>query len=103
MILNNVLVHHVLFWLNDKNDLPEFLNGLNSLSAINNVKYFNVGVAADTHGDKIERSYHASLLTIFDDLQAHDAYQVDPIHEAFLTNYVKKFVAKVVVTDSVDA
>jgi hypothetical protein len=42
-------------------------------------------------------------LTVFDNKEAQDAYQVDPIHDEFLANYVKPLVAKVMVTDSVDA
>lgn len=103
MILNNVLVHHVHFWLKDKADLPQFLEGLKTLTTIAGVNYIHIGVVGDTHGAKVDRSYDAALLTIFDDLAAHDAYQVDPIHQAFLTDYVKVFVDRVVVTDGIDA
>ena len=103
MKLTNVLVHHVHFWLKNRADLPAFLEGLNTLTEIPNVPYIHIGVVANTNGPKVERSYDASLLTIFDDLAAHDVYQVDPIHQAFLANYVKVFVDKVVVTDAIDA
>ena len=103
MKLSNGLVHHVHFWLKDKADLPKFLEGLKTLATIGGVNYIHIGTVADTHGAKVDRSYDASLLTIFDDLAAHDTYQVDPIHQAFLADYVKIYVDKVVVTDSVDA
>jgi hypothetical protein len=103
MLLKNIFVHHVHFWLNDKADLPELIKGLHTLEQINHIKQIHIGISADTHRDVVDRSYDASLLIIFDDSSAQDAYQVDPIHDEFVENYVKPYVAKVVVTDSVDA
>lgn len=103
MKLNNVLVHHVHFWLKNKADVPAFLEGLKTLEEIEGVNYIHIGVVGDTHGAKVDRTYDASLLTIFDDVAAHDIYQIHPIHQAFLTNYVKEYVDKVVVTDAIDA
>lgn len=103
MLLKNIFVHHVHFWLNDKADLPKLLEGLHSLTHISHIKQIHIGVAADTHRDVVDRGYDASLLIIFDDAAAHDAYQIDPIHDDFVANYVKPYVDKVVVTDSMDA
>ena len=103
MLLKNTFIHHVHFWLNDGADLPKLLEGLHSLEKISHVKQIHVGIKADTHRDVVDRSYDASLLIIFDNQAAHDAYQIDPLHDAFVADYVKPYVSKVVVRDCVDA
>ena len=39
-------------------------------------------------GDRpvIERSYTVGLTVLFKDVAAHDAYQIDPLHQAFLAS-----------------
>lgn len=103
MLLKNIFVHHVHFWLNTQADLPKLLEGLHKLAEIKHVKQIHIGVKADTHRDVVDRSYDASLLIIFEDQVAHDAYQIDPIHDDFVADYVKPYVSKVVVQDCVDA
>jgi hypothetical protein len=103
MLLQNIFVHHVYFWLKDKAELPKLIEGLNSLAAITYIKQIHVGVPASTHRDVVDRSYDASLLIIFDNQDYQDAYQVDAIHENFVENYAKPLCAKIVVKDSVDA
>jgi len=103
MQLKNIFTHHVHFWLKNKADLPKFIEGLNTLATISHVKQIHVGVKADTHRDVVDRSYDASLLIIFDNQAAHDAYQIDPIHDKFVENYAGPHCEKVVVQDSVDA
>jgi len=103
MLLSDIFVHHVHFWLNNQAELPKLLEGLQKLAQIKHIKQIHIGVKADTHRDVVDRSYDASLLIIFDNQQAHDAYQVDPIHDDFVANYVKPYVSKVVVQDSIDA
>jgi hypothetical protein len=103
MKLTNVFVHQVYFWLKDEADQPKLIEGLKTLTNIGGVQYIHIGVVAGTPKDVVDNTYHASLLTVFDNKEAQDAYQVDPIHDEFLANYVKPLVAKVMVTDSVDA
>ncbi|HEY0246443.1 MAG TPA: Dabb family protein [Mucilaginibacter sp.] len=103
MQLKNIFAHHVHFWLKNKADLPKFIEGLNTLATISHVKQIQVGVKADTHRDVVDRSYDASLLIIFDNQAAHDAYQIDPIHDKFVENYAAPLCEKVVVQDSIDA
>ncbi|MDX2188340.1 MAG: Dabb family protein [Bacteroidota bacterium] len=97
------LVHQVYFWL--KKDLTEaqiktFESGIRSLLKVKTMKYGAIGKPGAT-ADRpvIEKSYSYSLLTIFDDVAGHDAYQVDPIHEQFLKD-CKEMWEKVIVYDS---
>ncbi len=103
MLLKNSFIHHVHFWLKNKADQQKLIEGLHALAPITHIKQINIGVAADTHRDVVDRSYDASLLIIFDNQAAHDAYQIDPIHETFVENYAKPLCERVVVQDSVDA
>ena len=83
-----MLVHVVLFWLKKDLSIEDralFVKGVNSLSAISSLSGFHVGVpAATTKRPSIDDSYDYGLYTNFDNLEGHNAYQVDPIHLKFL-------------------
>lgn len=84
------MIHSVLFWL--KEDLTEedrvsFENQLRGLSEIPSVTELFVGTPANTQKRPVvESSYDYCLTVLLEDVQAHDAYQVDPIHLAFVQN-----------------
>lgn len=78
--------HVVNFWL--KKDLTDaqrktFLKGVQSLGTIETVDVFHVGYPASTDRPVIDRSYDICLICMFADKAGHDAYQEDPIHDAF--------------------
>ena len=102
MLLKNTFTHHVHFWLKDKADKAKLIEGLYSLAPIESIRDIHIGEPADTNRDVIDRSYDLSLLILFDDKAAQDAYQDDPIHLLFVDNYAKPLAAKVVVQDSVN-
>ncbi len=86
-----MLFHNVYFWL--KPELTparraEFRRGVESLAGIKSVARVDVGGPAPT-GDRpvIERSYDIALIVQCRDVAAHDAYQVDPLHLAFVANF----------------
>lgn len=103
MLLQNIFIHHVHFWLKNKADQAKLIEGLHILEPITHIKQIHIGVMADTHRDVVDRTYDASLLIIFDNQAAHDAYQIDPIHLVFVEEYAKPLCEKVVVQDSIDA
>ena len=81
-----MLTHTVFFWAKD--DLSpaqraDFQAGLLTLPGVPSVSAGWVGTASDTNREVIDRSYTFALLLRFKDLAGHDAYQVDPIHDAF--------------------
>jgi hypothetical protein len=99
-----MLSHVVFFW--SKADLSaaemaDFEAGLRTLLTIPLVVDGSVGVPAGTDRPVVERSYAFALSLRFKDLAAHDAYQVDPIHDAFHARCMKYW-SKVVVYDFVD-
>lgn len=81
-----MFVHSVYFWLVD--DIPaaecaRFVAGLHSLRGIEGVAHGWIGVPAPTDRPVIERGYSYALTLVFPDVAAHDAYQVDPVHDRF--------------------
>jgi hypothetical protein len=83
-----MLVHSVFFWL--KPDLSadqraEFERGVASLAKIAAVESCHIGTPAATpKRPTIDDSYSVALTVLLKDIAAHDAYQIDPIHLAFV-------------------
>ncbi|HEY9002342.1 MAG TPA: Dabb family protein [Mucilaginibacter sp.] len=102
MFLHNTFVHHVHFWLKNKEDKAKLIEGLETLIPITHIRDMHIGVPADTNRDVIDRSYDVSLLLLFDDLEAEEAYQHDPVHVVFAEHYAKVLCSKVVVSDSIN-
>lgn len=83
-----MLVHTVLFYLKD--DLTpaqrqQVAAGLETLKAIKSAQAVYIGTPAKATALRpvVESTYDFALTVLFQDLPAHDAYQVDPIHKAF--------------------
>ena len=87
-----MLAHTVIFWL--KNDLSEdqrnaFREGLESLKGIEYSKGLYIGTPAATSDRPIiDKSYHFGITAVFDSMKNHDAYQIHPLHKAFLEKFV---------------
>lgn len=98
-----MLVHVVLFWLKD--DLSDtqrsaFKAGLERLTTIEAAETAYVGTPAATlERPVIDTSYDYCLTVIAKDVAAHDAYQVDPRHLAFLESF-KPFWTQVKIYDA---
>lgn len=82
-----MLTHVVLFWTRgglSAAEYEDFQAGLRSLPSISSVSAGWVGTPANTtNRPVIDRSYAFALTLRFKDLAAHDAYQIDPAHDAF--------------------
>jgi hypothetical protein len=102
MYLNNTFVHHVHFWLKNKEDQAKLIEGLRTLVPITHIRDIHIGVVADTDRDVIDRSYDASLLLLFNSLEEEEAYQHDPTHLIFVEQYAKPLCARVLVLDNVN-
>lgn len=102
MFLHDTFVHHVHFWLKNKEDKAKLIEGLETLIPIPHIRDMHIGVPADTNRDVIDRSYDVSLLLLFDDLEAEEAYQHDPVHVVFAEQYAGPLCSKVVVSDSIN-
>ncbi len=103
--MKSVFVHQVYFWLKNPTstaDRDKLVEGLKTLTKIKHIKSWHLGIPAGTSRDVIDGSYSISWLNTLKDRAAQDAYQIDPLHLAFVENY-KHLWEKVVVYDSVDA
>lgn len=97
-----MFVHVVNFWL--KKDLSDaerqqFVDGVKELGNIESLVTFNIGKPASTDRPVIDRSYDYCELTIFNDVEGHDIYQVHPLHLKFIDE-CKHLWEKVLIYDS---
>lgn len=98
-----MLVHTVYFWLKSEitaAQRAEFRRGVESLAGIKAVDAVYVGTPAATEKRPIiDDTYAVALTVMCRDLAAHDAYQVDPLHLAFIANF-KSFWSRVQIYDA---
>jgi hypothetical protein len=98
-----MLVHTVYFWLKPEltaQQRADFRRGVESLGGIKAVEKLYVGVPAKTEKRPIiDDSYSVALTVICKDVAGHDAYQVDPIHLAFVNTF-KTFWTRVQIYDA---
>ena len=96
------LIHHVFFWLKkpgSATDRQQLIEGLKTLSGIKEVKKLLIGTPAETEQrGVVDNSYDVSELMYFDNIEGQNAYQVHPIHKAFVEKYSHLW-EKVVVYD----
>lgn len=99
----SLFVHHVLFYLKDPHsdiDKNKLLEGLQLLTTISNIKFYNIGTPANTHRSVIEKDYTFSWLCFFDGASEEAAYQIHPTHDLFRIQYEHLW-EKVVVYDAI--
>jgi hypothetical protein len=82
-----MLVHTVYFWLKPGVDRAAFRRQAETLAGIPGLTACHIGTPAPTPARPvIDASYDVALTTVMADLAAHDAYQVHPLHQAFLAS-----------------
>lgn len=83
-----MLVHSVYFWLKPEltaAQRAEFRATLETLTTVKSVEKVYIGTpAGTTKRPVIDDSYAFALTIVCRDVAAHDAYQVDPLHQAFV-------------------
>jgi hypothetical protein len=98
-----MLYHCVYFWLKPEltaEQRAEFRRGVESLKGIKCVEQVSIGVpAGTTRRPVIDSSYDVALIVVCKDVAAEAAYQVDPLHLAFVGN-CKTFWSRVQIYDS---
>jgi len=97
-----MFVHAVYFWLKPEltpAQRAEFQAGVETLKGIASTEAVYIGPPAETRRPVVDRTYTLALVVLLKDLAAHDAYQVDPIHKAFVENFASYW-DKVVIYDS---
>lgn len=80
-----MLVHSVLFWLKPGTDKARFRAEVSKLAGIPGLIACHIGTpAATAKRPVIDTSYDFALTVVVKDVAAHDAYQIDPLHTAFI-------------------
>ena len=83
-----MLVHTVFFWLKPEltpAQLADFRRGVETLRTIKSVDKFYIGTPAATEKRPvIDHSFSFGITVMCQDVAAEKAYQVDPIHRAFV-------------------
>ncbi len=86
-----MLVHNVFFWLRkdlDGAQITEFRMGLESLKTIEHAEAIYVGSPAQVpERPVLDTSYDFCLTVVLKDVTAHNAYQADPVHQAFIGSF----------------
>jgi hypothetical protein len=98
-----MLIHSVYFWLKPgltPSQRSHFKGEVAKLAAVRTIDRIYVGAPATLLERAVtERGFDVALTIVFKDAAAHDAYQVDPIHLAFVEGNKDSWV-KVQVFDS---
>lgn len=98
------LVHHVFFWLRNPqsvSDREQLIAGLRTLEGIETVRGIHIGVPASTElREVVDNSFSVSEILWFEDVAGQDAYQVHPVHQAFVAACSHLW-SKVVVYDAI--
>jgi hypothetical protein len=83
-----MLIHSVYFWLKPEltaAQRAEFLTALKALQEVPSVKEFHLGrPAAVTDRPVVDKTFDYGITCVFENLDAHNAYQVHPLHVAFV-------------------
>ena len=86
-----MLVHTVFFWLKPEltaEQRADFRRGVESLATISATEKVYVGTPAGVPDRPImDKTFAVGLTVICKDVAAHNAYQVDPIHLAFIERF----------------
>lgn len=98
-----MLYHCVYFWLKPEltpAQRADFRRGVESLQTIKSAARVSVGAPAKTTARPVvDASYDVALIVECADVAAEAAYQVDPIHKAFVENF-KTYWTRVQIYDS---
>jgi len=98
-----MLIHSVYFWLKPEltdAQRAEFLAALKALKDVPSVKVFHLGrPAAVTDRPVVDKTFDYGITCAFENLDGHNAYQVHPLHVAFV-NTGKPLWARVQIYDA---
>ncbi|HSK12639.1 MAG TPA: Dabb family protein [Phnomibacter sp.] len=85
------VIHQVFFWLKEPGNaehISQLKEGLYSMKEIPQVKQLHIGVPASTEvRDVIDNTWQVSETMYFNSVEDQDAYQVHPLHQAFIEKY----------------
>lgn len=90
-----MFTHVVMFWL--RKDAPaearrQLIDDCRAyLAKIPTIKFIDAGRPAMTPREVVDNTYDVGLVTVFDDREGHDAYQVHELHQTFIARNKANF------------
>lgn len=96
-----MFIHSVYFWLKPEcnpDQVADFRRGLETLEEIEATDGVFIGTPAKTDRPVVDRTYSFAMTVVLRGKDEHDAYQLDPIHQAFLGKFAEYW-SKVVIYD----
>ena len=96
-----MFVHTVFFWLKEEltdAQKQQFKQGVDTLKDVKPHVKILTGSPASTNRAIIDTSYDYALTCIFENIEDHDTYQVDPVHLQFIENHANDW-EKVLIYD----
>ncbi|MFD2036213.1 Dabb family protein [Belliella marina] len=79
------MIHQVFFWLNEGEDVENFMREASVLGKCPTVAKFFIGQPAPTEArDVVDHSYQVACTLFFKSLEDQSAYQVEPKHLEFI-------------------
>ena len=96
-----MLVHTVIFRTRNKDRLEHLREGLETLRAIRGPAFMHIGAPVPSARPVVDDFFDFSLTVAFENDEAGlKSYAEDPIHVAFVENYIKPDGAKIQVYDA---
>ncbi len=100
--LKKIFVHHVFFYLKEKNNQEakaNLISGLLTLEQIPTIKFYNIGIPTASDRAVVVKDYDLAWLVFFESAEAEAIYQVHDIHKKFVNDFQHLW-EKVVVYDT---
>jgi hypothetical protein len=96
-----MITHVVLFWIDKAGPISreELLRAASRLSSVPGVENFRVGAPVPSERSVVDDSFDVAISMDFADAEAAERYQNHPEHQAFVRDWVKDKVTKVLVYD----
>ncbi len=97
----DAFVHSAYFWFKEdvtEEQIEAFISDSEKLREIKTVKGFFTGKPANTDRPVIENSYDYAVIFLFEDLEAQEYYQKDPLHLEMIEKHSSIW-ERVMVTD----
>ena len=101
--IDESFIHIVFFWLKNpgnKEERKEFETAIHKLLETSvYAKNTHLGIPADTNRPVVDNSYTYCLKVTFENLEAHNNYQIEPAHKLFIAE-ASKLWEEVLIYDS---
>ena len=104
VLMKNIFVHHVFFWLKEPKNSDacnEFLKGLRALLQVQQIQSYHIGAPVQSSREVVDDSFTYSYMAFFKNMEDQAIYQTHPIHLKFIED-CQHLWEKIIVYDAMD-